>query len=48
MGMLNKRGKPTKMVLDKKLKGNSNRKTDIIVGRRWLTCNAEENNMGKN
>jgi len=47
MGILNKRGQPTKMVLNKKLKGNSNRKTYIIMGRRWLTCRAEEN-MGKN
>jgi hypothetical protein len=48
MGILNKRGQPTKMVLNMKLKGNSNRQTDIIMGKRWLTCQAKENNMGKN
>jgi hypothetical protein len=48
MSILNKRGQPTKIVLNKKRKGNSNRKTDIIMGRWWLTCHAEENNMGKN
>jgi hypothetical protein len=36
------------MVLNMKLKGNFNRKTDIIMGRRWLICHAEENSMGKN
>jgi len=47
MAILNKRGQPTKMVLNKKLKGNSNRKTDIIIGRRWLTCQCRRKQHGE-